>query len=244
MKGLKEIKKALAKNAAAIEASEKRIAELGFSAEKKEAAQNSGRFNNSEYRALCEKARGNADAIAAECEKLYRLEIEKRILNDNARAALVAEAWPVIREACKKYAGKQYGEKTRDAIRAAVSVAGFGFYFDGYRDEKSGLSIYELSNGYRAHGIEAEAHAVETDGAGRYSYFIGADNRINTENVTAKAGAKYTENPAKAAREIAKAINAYTEATKALEAQRRELETILPSGIESPEYIREYAVRF
>lgn len=244
MKALKEIKKALAKNAAAIEASTQRIMELDFSAEKKEAAQNAGRFNNAEYKALCEKARGNADTIAAECAKLYRLEIEKRILNDNARAALVAEAWPVIREACKKYAGKPYGEKTRAAIRAAVNNAGFGFYFDGYTDEKSRVIIYELENGYRAHGVEAEAHAVETAPAGRYSYFIGADNRINTEAVTAKARATYTENPAKAAREIAKAIKAYTEATKALEAQRRELAALLPSGIESPDYIREYTIRF
>lgn len=121
MKALKEIKRAIEKNAAAIEAAEKRIAELDFSTEKKAAAQSitPGRFNSSEFHAICEKARANADAIAAESEKLYRLEIERRILKDNARAALVAEAWPVIREACEKYAGKPYGEKTRAAMRKA-----------------------------------------------------------------------------------------------------------------------------
>lgn len=246
MKALKDIKKAIAKNAAAIDAAQKKIAELDFSAEKKEAAQRiaPGRFNSSEFHTLCEKARANADAIAAESEKLYRLEIERRILKDNARAALVAEAWPVIREACEKYAGKPYGEKTRDAIRKAVNAAGYSFYFDGYSAEKNRVHIYELENGYTGHGLEADAHAVEDTENGRSAYFIGADNRIFSEAVTASSRAKYTENTAKAAREIAKAIRAYSEATKAIEAQRRELADMLPDGIKSPDYIKEYYVIF
>ena len=39
-------------------------------------------------------------------------------------------------------------------------------------------------------------------------------------------------------------IKAYEEATKAIETQRRALCDILPDGIHSPEYIKEYTVRF
>ena len=55
---------------------------------------------------------------------------------------------------------------------------------------------------------------------------------------------KYTENPTKEAAKIAKMIKSYSEATKALEEQRRVLCNTLPDGIKEPEYIKEYYIRF
>lgn len=49
--------------------------------------------------------------------------IENRILKDNARNALFDEVMPKAVEIWNKYAGKQYGEKTKEKIRKEVEEA-------------------------------------------------------------------------------------------------------------------------
>lgn len=49
--------------------------------------------------------------------------IENRILKDNARNALFDEVMPKAVEIWNKYAGKRYGEKTKDKIRDEVKKA-------------------------------------------------------------------------------------------------------------------------
>jgi hypothetical protein len=108
MKSFKTIKQDIKKNYAAIEAMQAEIKKLDFSEEKREAAQRC-RFNSAEFSALCEKARQNAGKIEELNNKIFIAEIKTRILQANARAALLNEALPVIIEACKPYAGKPYG---------------------------------------------------------------------------------------------------------------------------------------
>lgn len=49
--------------------------------------------------------------IIKAAEKMELLQIENKILYDNARRAYVKEVKPILRDVLNKYAGKQYGEK-------------------------------------------------------------------------------------------------------------------------------------
>lgn len=57
-----------------------------------------------------------ATEIAKASEKTQDIKISIRFLNNNAKIALFNEVVPVIVATLEKYAGKPYGEKTRDAI--------------------------------------------------------------------------------------------------------------------------------
>lgn len=199
--------------------------------------------NNELYSQLKAEKEANADREKALLNELYICEIERRILRENAKAALFNEAFPVILAACKKYNGKQYGEATKQKIREEVKKSGYGFYFSGNLDTYK-VIIYELTReGFTfPGGVEVEAVAI--DEAGKLAEFITKDNKINVESVSASPRSKYVENTAAAAKKIAKAIKAYEEATKDIEKQRRELCNILPEGIKEPEYIYSYSVRF
>ena len=239
MKTLKAIKNDLAKVNEAIEAKTAEIIRLDLTEERREAAQQN---NMESWKKYHEKSKANAEQIARLSDEVYTLEIEKRIIAENAKAALFNEAYPVIAKACEKYSGKAYGEKTRDAIREEVKKAGFVFYFDGY-GETYKINITELRDGFtRPDCVSVEGVALDENQ--HTAEFITKENKINIQNVSGKSRAKYTENTRKAARATAKAIRKYEEATKALEAQRRELCAMIPEGIKEPDYIKEYYVRF
>lgn len=243
MKTLKEIKKQLEKNRANIESMTAEIMRLDYTEERRAATQGNGIFNNQTWKEYFEAAKANAGRIAELSNKIYIAEVATRILQENARAALIAEATPVILKACEKYNGKPYGEKTRDKIRQEVKAAGYSFYFEGYESYR--MVIYKLNaEGYTT-PKETEATAAAYDEAGHIASFITNENKLNIANVIIKPYADtYTENPTKAAEKVVKAIKAYSEATKALESQRRELCDMLPNGIKEPEWIKEYYVRF
>lgn len=242
MKKLKEIKKQLEENRAGIESMTAEIMKLDYTEERIAEAQENGFFNNPTLKEYHEAAKANADRIAELSNNIFIAEVATRIIQTNARVALIAEAMPVILKACEKYNGKPYGEKTADKIRAEVRAAGYGFYFEGYKNSR--LVIYQLNaQGYRTHADEATAAAY--DEAGNIASFLTEENKLNIKNVIIKPYTdKYTENPTKAAAKVAKAIMKYSKATKELEKQRRELCDILPDGIKEPEYIKEYYIRF
>lgn len=241
MKSFKTIKQEIKKNFSNIEAMQAEIKKLDFSEEKHEAAQRC-RFNSPELSALYEKARQNAGKIAELSNKIFVAEVKTRILQANARAALLNEALPVIIEACKPYAGKPYGEKTAAKIKDEVKKAGFGFYFDGYHNNR--INIYTLTNeGYRGWD---ETTGAGRDENGQTAYFLTEDNKININSVFSIVpfADKYEENPGKAAATVAKALKNYMKATKALEKQRAELIHMMPAGIPEPDYIKEYYIHF
>lgn len=241
MKTLKEIKKEIEKTRAAIKANTEKINALEYKEERKKAAELGGRFNGEEWRGLVEKAEANADEVKKLSDNIFIYEIETRILKENAKAALFAEAYPVILKACEKYDGRQYGEKTAEKIREEVRAAGFGFYFSGHLHTDT-VNIYELRDGYKMHDC-TECAAVGKYTGEAWPQFITDDNKVNIKNVDVSP-LRYTENPGQEARKIAKAIKHYTETTKAAEKERAELAHILPAGIASPEYIKEYYIRF
>lgn len=243
MKTLKAIQNEITKTRAEIESMTAEIIALDYRQERRAAAQNGGIFNNKGYKEYHEAAQANADRIAELSNNIYIAEVKTRILQANARAALINEAAPIILKACEKYNGKQYGEKTAEKIRAEVRAAGYSFYFEGYKNSR--LVIYELNTkGYKT-PAETEATAAAYDEAGHIAEFLTEENKLNIANVIIKPYQdKYTENPTKAAAKVAQAIRKYSEATKALEKQRRELCDILPDGIKDPEYIKEYYINF
>lgn len=234
---LKDIKKA----GEAIEKMQEDVKKLDFTEERRQAAKNGGYFNNKGYKELYDAAQANADAIHKLYKKIYNKEIERRILKANARAALLAEAMPVILKAFEKYDGKPYGEKTREKIRDEVKRSGYGFYITGYDNCK--IVIYTLTNeGYKSHADEATG--AEHDEAGHIQNIITKDNKINIKNVIIKSYDNYTDDTKKAATKTADAIRAYSEAVKNLEKQRRELCELLPAGLPTPDYIKDYSITF
>lgn len=243
MKTLKEIQEQIKENRASIQAMTAEVLRLDYTEERRAAAQNgNGLFNNQTWKEYHEAAKANAEKIAELSNKIYIAEVKARILQANARAALINEATPVILKACEKYNGKPYGEKTRDKIREEVRAAGYSFYFEGYEDYR--IVVYELNEeGYKTPAT-TEATATANDEAGHIDRFITKENKLNIANVIIKPADSYTENPTKEAAKIAKAIKAYSEATKALEKQRGELCAILPDGIKNPDYVKEYYVSF
>lgn len=73
------------------------------------------------------------DAASKESEKATRAKIEIEILKDNAARVLYADAIGKICEIWNSYAGKQYGEKTSDKIRAEIeSATGLRVWFKAY----------------------------------------------------------------------------------------------------------------
>ena len=82
----------------------------------------------------------NSPAIVMAAEEEEILQVENKILHDNARRALYAEALPVILEELSKFKGKPYGEKTEkkisDAVKARINCA---FYM---RNEYSGTALH------------------------------------------------------------------------------------------------------
>lgn len=242
MKSYKDILKQISETRESIEAKTAEIMRLDYTEERRQAAANGGYFNNKGYKELYNAAQANADAISKLSKEIYNAEIETRILRANARAALLAEALPVILKAFEKYNGKPYGEKTRDKIREEVKKAGYSFYIDGHENYK--IVVYTLDeNGYRTHADEATGAAY--DEAGHIASIITKDNKINIANVIIKPyGDKYTENTTEAAAQTADAIRAYSEAVENLEKQRRALCDMLPAGLPNPEYIKSFSIRF
>lgn len=240
MKAYKSILKDIKKNFETIDAMKAEIKRLDFSYEKSEMVQSSN-FNKTEFKKICNAANQNAGKIEELKDHIFTAEVKARILRANARAALLNEALPVIIEACKPYAGKPYGEKTKEKIREKVSSAGYGFYFDGYKNGE--IVIYTLtSDGYKSHADETRGCA--RDESHHVDEFI-KDNKLNINKISEIIPRdKYEENPAKAAATVAKALKNYMEATKDLEKQRGELIHMMPDGIPEPEYVKDYYIYF
>ena len=136
MKSYKSIIQEIKKNREAIEAKTAEIIKLDYKEEKKaaiNAENNGGIFNNAEYKALAEKARENAGEIAKLSNDIYVMEIKQRILQSNAKVALINEAIPVILAACEKYNNKPYGDKTREKIHQEVKLKMFQLKIAGIK---------------------------------------------------------------------------------------------------------------
>lgn len=84
--------------------------------EKKEKAMTDAFINAPDLETKINMKRGAAADLAKMSEKRKDLEITIKLLKNNARVALFNDVVPVIVETLEAYAGKPYGEKTRQKI--------------------------------------------------------------------------------------------------------------------------------
>lgn len=228
MKTLEQIKKEIAKRAQKIEANEKEIMQMNFIDERRAAADNG---DYATVKRLRDEAKANNDKIIKLSEEIPLLQIQVAILKENAKAAIVAEYLPKIAEILKKYNGKRYGEKTREKVREEARNNGFSFYFDS----DNTICLFPLTNGYR--------YGSDYDCKVRTHYdtpYITAENVLQFDKVESRTAYRYTENPAKKAKEIIKAFEKMQKAAEAAEALQSEYNSIIPEAMPRMNKVSKY----
>lgn len=221
MKSYREIHAQITSNAAAIAAASVEIDKLSFKEEREALVKDNGRMGA--YRALKEKADQNAGKIAELSENIYLLKVENLVLTDNMKAAIFAEALPVIREAFQKYEGKPYGPKTREAIREKVMQSGFVFYIDG--GSRQDTLVIRVLNDKKCYDYRFPEVTVFTD----YDKPFLTGNKINFAAANPTPPAYIDDTKGRAAAIIA-AYNSFREAREAAEKACKELNNIMPNG--------------
>lgn len=170
------------------------------------------------------------DAAAVEAyAEIENLKAINTILAENTRASFAAYVEPIIRAIMQPYTGKQYGEKTREKIRAAAKENNIAFYFDG----SYLVNVYCLSDeGYKAYNMpEITINAV--DAAGHTTAFITESNKIADFNtITFSNHYKYTENPGNKKAELDAAYNEFKKLVEAAAAAESKLNAMLPDKTE------------
>lgn len=177
----------------------------------------------------------NEPAIVKAAEEEEILQIENKILHDNARRALYAEALPVILEELSKFKGKPYGEKTEkkisDAIKARINC---GFYM---RNEYSGTALHLIpmnENGFSGTMFNYQDFDIYTQYENGDRPRVLIDNKIQevpADKFYLSYCAEYVENPREHAEKIRAEFAALKEARAAYERKCSEFNSLLPSGI-------------
>jgi hypothetical protein len=91
----------------------------------------------------------NTAAIIKADQKILDLKLTIKLLKNNARVALFNELKPVIAESFNKYAGKPYGEKTRDKISDEIKTrTGHRCYIEYRYIHSQSIAIYTGNNDY------------------------------------------------------------------------------------------------
>lgn len=229
MKTLSQIKKEIAKKADQIKANEEQIMKMDFIDERRAAA---GTGDYATVKRLREEAKANNDKIIKLSQEIPLFKIQIAILRENAKAAIVAEYLPKIAEIMKPYEGKRYGEKTREKTREEAHKAGFSFYFDNSR----AIVFYPLTNGYR-YGSDYDCRITAKD---YNTPFITEENIIQLSKAESRSRYRYTENPAKKAREIVKAFEKMQKAAEAAEAIQSEYNAIIPETMPTMHRVSKY----
>lgn len=227
MKNYKTIMQAIKDNADAITCKEGQIEELELRFEK-QAAHRAGDLEK--VKELAAISRQHQDEVIAISEDIYRLKLENAVLRENAKASFAAYALPIIADACSKYNGKQYGEKTQEKIRDEVRAHGIGFYFQGYIN-KTTLNIYALNDeGYHfGNELDLELYAVNYN-----EPFVTKDNKLNFQATNVNMRYKYTDKPATQVNKILKTYQAYKAAMEKASKAEKALNDILPETL--PDY--------
>lgn len=178
-----------------------------------------------------------APEIIEKANRADLLRIKNKILKDNARHRLVAEVLPVCLEELYKYAGKGYGEKTKEKVREAVKArTGCAFYVNrgSFNDE---LCIVPLN--------ERGGSGCGVWGYGDFNIYpaynngerprVLVDNKINPLSIDQFVignYAEYVSNPDKRAEEIRDKYAVAKAAKEAAERACSEFNSICPSGID------------
>jgi len=170
-------------------------------------------------------ANGNAAEINALNDQILFLQVQNKFLQVNEKAALFAENYPKIAAIFAPYEGRPYGEKTKEKFYNDIHAAGLSAWFSwSHNGSAAGLHIAFLNaEGYKDHGApELFVYTREN------TVFIDTDNKIRVAGAAAAISEKYTDNPAKAARNVLKAFKAYKTAVDKAGAAQKALNDILP----------------
>lgn len=223
MKKLEAIKADYRKINEAIKADEATIDALLLKDEKKAAINDN---NTALYKEHAEKARQNEARVLELSETVYINKIVLKILNDNMKAAAVAEVIPVLKDVIKKYDGKPCGPKTYEKIRDAVKEA-TGLYV-GISGQD--ITIYNAAIQYNN---DARIHT------GYNTPVITSDNIIDASALDEYTTPhKYEKNPAAAAKKLIKLYNKARAAYETAEAAMREYNHAAPEGLYKNVYIK------
>ncbi len=140
-----------------------------------------------ENRHKAEYAEANHDwekmkEIAEKHDKEYKAEAlraaRKKILDHNARIALLLEYFPIIIEVLNKYAGKRIGEKTKDKIREEINErTGVSVWIeDNYSRGK--ITIYHRNN-FLVNN-EIILYAKKIDNENNFYHVYNEEGKLNT----------------------------------------------------------------
>ena len=216
MKSTQAIKKDIEKTAAAIKADEATIETLLNKPAKAAAIED---HNMDLYKALNDEARANEAQALELSEAVYINKITLKILNENMKAAAVAEVLPELKKVLTKYDGKPCGPKTYEKIRDALK-ASTGFYIGIHGQD---ITIYNAAVYYNS---DARIYT------GWKTPLIDDDNIIQAatlENITSPH--KYENNPAAAAKKLIKLYKKAREAYKTAEAALSAYNDAAPEGL-------------
>lgn len=178
-----------------------------------------------------------APEIIEKANRADLLRIKNKILKDNARRRLVSEVLPVCLEELYKYAGKGYGERTKDKVREAVKArTGCAFYVSSSRFNDE-LCIVPLDvQGFSGRGPwgygDFNIYPAYNNGE-RLRVLV--DNKINPLSIdkfVLSGCAEYVSDPDKRAEEIRDKYAAAKSAKEAADRACSEFNSICPSGID------------
>ena len=174
-------------------------------------------------------ARRNVSDVLADLDaKQKDCVLKERVLCESFRASFAAYVWENLKPILEKYAGKQYGEKTKEQISAAAREKGFKFYFDGYKksDYIKAFPDSELCH-YYGPALDVELWAVDDEGKFR-SEFIDESNKIAATLPNVKSHYKYIDDVEGHIDAIKAAYNEYTAAAEALNKAADTLRDLYP----------------
>ena len=174
--------------------------------------------------------------LIALAEKQINLQIENRILHDNARRAYYAETMPIAIEIINKYAGKAYGEKTKQKIREAlIEKANCAVYISNRFDGE--ISLVPLNEeGYSTTIFRYDEFDIYTKYINGKKEKILIDNKIQMLTMDALVlsnCAEYVDNVSERIAEIKAAFAAAQEAQKTLENACEVFNSLVPRGIDN-----------
>lgn len=201
------------KNRAEIKKAEEYISEMPFSARKKDAA------------------------LIAIGEKAEELKIANQILHDNARRAFYAEVMPAALEIINSYAGKSYGEKTKEKIRQAlISRANCSVYITASRYTDSITLVPLNEKGFSGTLFNYGDFEIYTKGENGERKKIIADNNkiqaLTLDDLYLSDCAEYVDDVRGRVSEIKKTYFAIQEAETALKTACDAFNILLPRGID------------
>lgn len=153
--------------------------------------------NVAEYNALTPAINETLNAIAAIETKTRRVNETIAILNNNKTIFAINSAVPVIIDEFTKYAGRPYGEKTRQKISDAIKTrCGVRAYIDTSCYGKTAIDIYSDIIGYCP---DARIYSTFDTENNTRTTFLTDDNKINAaafENmqITAYNASNYVVN--------------------------------------------------